>query len=321
MPGASAVSTTRIVIAFALLYVIWGSTYLAIGIAVTTIPPLTMAAVRFLVSGLILHLYCRLRGEPPLTPAQWGAAALLGLLLLLLGNGLVCVAERTIPSGIAALVICMTPLWMTLLSWLTGQSAAPRSWAWLGILCGIGGVAGLMLSRGHQAAALDYRGLGCLLLASLAWSVGSVCSRLLPAPASPLLASAGQMWCGGILLLIAAVALGETDSWHHLPSHVGPAAAWALLYLTVVGSLLGYGSYVFLLRHVPSGLVSTYAFVNPVIAVLLGWLVNQEVITARMLIAGGVIVLGVVLMVLAGNRPVAVQRRSGSQSQLRRPTR
>jgi len=321
MPGAAPASTTRIVIAFALLYVIWGSTYLAIGIAVTTIPPLTMAALRFLASGLVLHLYCRLRGEPPLTPAQWGAAALLGALLLLLGNGLVCLAERTIPTGIAALVICMTPLWMTLLSWLTRQSAAPRPWAWLGILCGIGGVAGLMLSRGHQAEALDYRALGWLVLASLAWSVGSVCSRLLPAPSSPLLASAGQMWCGGILLLIAAMALGETASWHHLPGHVSAASAWALLYLTVIGSLLGYGSYVFLLRHVASGLVSTYAFVNPVIAVFLGWLLHDEVITLRMLMAGGVIVLGVVLMVLAGPAPAAVQRRSGSQTQLRRPTR
>jgi len=165
MAAAETVSTTRIVIAFALLYVIWGSTYLAIGIAVTSIPPMTMAALRFLASGLILHCYCRLRGEAALSPAQWAAAALLGALLLVIGNGLVCLAERTIPSGIAALMICMTPLWMTLLSWLTRQSAAPGPWAWVGILCGIGGVAGLVLAPGHHAAPLDVPALVLLVFA------------------------------------------------------------------------------------------------------------------------------------------------------------
>jgi drug/metabolite transporter (DMT)-like permease len=294
----SQASTGRLVLAFSLLYVIWGSTYLAIAIAGTGGPPLALAAIRMLAAGAILHAICRLRGQPALTPRQWLAASVVGGLLMVLGNGLLWLAEQRVPSGETALMIAMTPLWMTLLSWCMGLNDRPRWPVWAGMVLGLVGV-GWLSGLSHLGSHVEPQRLRDVLLilaASLCWSVGSVLSRVMPAPSSPLMASAAQTWAGGVQLLAVSLILGN---WHaHMFKTMTWPAASALLYLIIAGSMLGYASYMYLLRHVSTSLASTYAFVNPIIAVLLGWLILGEPLGMRALGAGSLIIIAVTLIVI-----------------------
>ncbi len=302
MPPSSAPQlapgTGLLVLAFALLYLTWGSTYLAIAVALHGGPPLAMAALRMLIAGAILHAVQRLRGEAAVTPRQWLAAALVGGLLMVLGNGLLWLVEARVPSGQAALVLALVPVWMTVLAWAVGHQKRPRWQVWVGMVLGVAGVAwlsgyGRATSGVERWHLLDF---GLLLVSSLSWALGSVLARVLPAPRSPLLASAAQTWAGGVLLLL--VSLLHRD-WHvHMFSGLKLSSASALLYLIVAGSLVGYSCYVFLLRHVSVSLASTNAFVNPIIAVLLGWLILGEPVSPRVLISGALIVLAVALIVL-----------------------
>ncbi|MEU4832372.1 EamA family transporter [Streptosporangium sp. NPDC023615] len=283
--------------ALAIVYVVWGSTYLAIRITIETLPPLLSGAGRFLVAALVLGVAVRLlkgRQAFRMTWKQAGGAALIGLLLLNGGNGLVAVAEQHISSGLAALLVASVPLWLVILRILTRDR--PQILTLTGVLVGFGGVAALSLNGGGSAA--DGTGIVIILLASLSWSVGSFLSSRIPMPADPFAASTVEMVVGGAGLAVSAALAGE-----HVDLATVSTRSWiALAYLILVGSLIGFTAYVWLLGNAPISLVSTYAYVNPVVAVLLGALVLSEPVTGSMVAAGVVIVIGVALVVSTERR-------------------
>lgn len=291
--SATPTPTTHLVVAFAVLYVVWGSTYLGMAVAIESMPPLAMAAVRFAIAGGLLMAVLRLTGTPAPTLPQWRSAAVTGGLLFLGGNGLVCWAQQTVPSGVTALIIAVTPLWMTMLPWLARRTARPRGVVLIGIALGIAGVVVLVGAPGGvEASAALVGAMLLLVLATLSWALGSLSARVLPLPASPWMSSAAQMVCGAFGLGLASLAMGE-----HLHVETVSTRSWiAFTYLVLVGSIMGFGAYVYLLQRTSMAKVSTYAFVNPVVAVILGWLVLGEPVTLRTLVAGALIIAAVVLI-------------------------
>jgi len=296
-PATPAARQAHLLIAFALLYVCWGSTYLAIRIAVATWPPLLMAAARFTVAGAVLYAVLRARGTPPPTRRNWGAAFISGGLLLGIGNGSVCWAEQWVPSGVAALIIASTPLWMTLLPWLGRRAPAPPLLVMVGVLLGLAGVGILLGGRptthGTGAPALA---TFAVIGATLSWAVGSLWSRRLPLPRSPFLSTAMQMLAAGPLLALAGTIHGELG--HLSPAMLTATPLLAIGFLVLFGSIAGFGSYVFLLRHTTPTRASTYAFVNPLIAVVLGWAIAGETLGPRTFVASALIVGSVAAVVL-----------------------
>ena len=291
-------SRARILAAFAAIYVIWGSTYLAIAIAIQTAPPFLMAGVRFLVAGLLLYAWMRARGEPRPTLPHWRSAAIVGGLLLLGGNGAVVWAEQRVPSGIAALLVATLPVWLVLLDWARPKGVRPSGLVFGGLALGLVGV-GVLVGPATLAggARIDVIGALVLMVGSICWAVGSLYSRQAPLPKSSALGMAIQMLAGGGLLVLAGTLAGE---WGELDvGAISAASAGAILYLIVFGSLIGFTAYMWLLRVVPPARVATYAYVNPVVAVLLGWLVLAEPISARTMIAAAIIVGAVALIVSA----------------------
>jgi drug/metabolite transporter (DMT)-like permease len=281
-----------VVAAFAAVYVVWGSTYLAILFAIETIPPFLMAGARFLVSGAALYAWTHSRGAPRPTRANWRAAAVVGAFLLVGGNGGVAWAEQRVPSGLAALLVATVPLWMVLLDWWRGGGARPAGRTWAGIAVGFVGL-GILVGPAELlgGGAADPLGAGALVIASTLWAVGSVYSRRAALPESPFQATAMEMLAGGALLVLVGSATGE---WGRLdPAAVSGRSLLALGYLIAFGSCVGFTAYIWLLRHVEVAKVSTYAYVNPVVAVFLGWLLAGEPVTARTLAAAAVIVVAV----------------------------
>jgi drug/metabolite transporter (DMT)-like permease len=287
-----------IIAALAAVYIIWGSTYLAIRFAVETLPPFLMAGVRFVVAGAVLYGWRRARGFPAPSGSQWRAATVVGGLMLLGGNGGVVWAEQWIESGTAALIVATVPLWMVLLDWLRPEGRPPRPLVWAGIAVGLLGV-GLLFGPPDDAP-MYTAGWVVLVLASISWAIGSLYSRtaLLPAP---LLATGMQMLAGGALLLAASVLTGEL--WGLDPATFSTRSILALIYLVVFGALIGYSAYVWLLRVTSAAVASTYAYVNPVVAVFLGWSLAGEALTPRIALASAVIVGGVVLITRSARRP------------------
>ena len=267
------------------VYVIWGSTYLAIRIGLEGFPPFLMAGIRFALAGGAMFVVLRARGTPAPRRAQWGAAALVGLLLLVGGNGLVSVAEQSVASGLAALVVATTPIWAALLAGIWGQW--PARGEWLGLALGIGGVA--LLSLGGDLRANPW-GAGVVLLAAGSWALGSVWSRHLPLPPGPI-ASAVEMLAAGGILLLASVLTGE-----RMPGVPGPRPLLALAYLVVFGSIVAFSAYGYLLARVRPTLATSYAYVNPLVAVALGAGILGEPITPVTGLAMAVILAGVVLV-------------------------
>lgn len=303
--------------AFAAVYLIWGSTYLAILFAIETLPPFLMAATRFLVAGALLYGWMRWRGAERPDARQWRAAVVVGGLLLFGGNGLVVWAEQWVPSGVAALLVATVPFWMVMLEWARPGGARPGAGVLLGLLLGFGGIA-LLIGPGEWAGGgVHLPGALALLLASFSWATGSIYSRGAPLPASPLLATSMQMLAGGGLLLAAGTLLGE---WGRVElGAVSVRSAAALLYLIVFGSLVGFSAYVWLLRVSTPARVSTYAYVNPVVAVLLGWALAGEALTARVVVAVAVIVGAVAVITTRRARPrVAAHAGAGGRALRRR---
>ena len=283
------------------VYVFWGSTYLAIQFAIQTIPPFLMAAFRFLLAGSVLYAWRRLSGDPAPSRFHWRSAAIVGLFLLLGGNGGVVWAEQRVVSGVAALLVGSTPLWMVLIDWVRGVYR-PTGKTLAGVLVGFAGIAVLVgpseLTGLHGS--IDPLGAGVLMLAAFLWAVGSLYSRGARLPSSPLLGTGMEMLCGGAGLLLAGTFSGE---WARLD--LGAVSLPSLLglgYLILFGALGGFTSYTWLLRNAPTPLVSTYAYVNPVVAILMGNLLAAEPLTPRVLLAAAVIVGAVALITL--NRPV-----------------
>ena len=300
-PEARQTETTRWRVGAALgtVYLVWGSTYLAIRFAVETLPPLLMAGVRYTLAGSVLYAFLRLRGAPPPARRDWLPAAFVGLLMVTVGNGALSWAEVTVPSGTAALLVASMPVWMVLLDWLAFGGRRPRAAVGLGLLAGIAGVA-LLLGSGHgggAAADAHRRVLGGLvvLVGSMGWAFGSLWSRDVPLPSPPLLGTALQMLCGGIVLTLVGLAAGEASVLAARPPSLRSLAG--LAYLIVLGSLVAYTAYMWVLRHASASLVSTYAYVNPVVAVFLGWLIAGETLSARTLLAAAVIVAAVAVII------------------------
>jgi drug/metabolite transporter (DMT)-like permease len=287
--------------ALAVVYVIWGSTYLAIREAILTIPPLLMASVRFLIAGGILYAVAVRRGDRAgdrPTRAQWWTTFVIGVLLLAGGNGAVTLAERTVPTGVAALVIATVPVWMALIDRVFfGQRLAWQ--AVVGLALGFAGLA--LLVGGPGGGHLDPRGMVIVLIAPLSWAAGSMYSRTAHLPARPLVGTAMQMLGGGAALAVAAAIHGEFAQIHL--GEVSLRSALGLAYLIVFGSWGGFVAYAWLLRVAPVSLIGTYAYVNPVVAVFLGWLILHEAVAGRTLLAAAVIVVAVALIVSARRLP------------------
>lgn len=291
--------------AFAAVYLIWGSTYLAIRVAVETLPPLLMAGVRFVTAGTLLFAWLRFWGATWPTAAHWRSAAVVGGLLLLGGNGLVVWAQQYVPSGPAALLVATVPIWMVLLHALGPRGVRPGLLEIGGLLLGLLGLvvlvypAALGLS-GQAVERIDPWGAAALVLASLSWSVGSLYSRHATLPQAPLVATAIEMICGGGMQIVAGLLLGE--AWRFNPAGVTWQSLAAMGYLIVFGSWIGFSAYVWLLRVAPPARVATYAYVNPVVAVLLGWLILSEAMTTLKIAAMALIVTAVVLITMRRRR-------------------
>ena len=270
----------KTLLAFGIIYFVWGSTFLFIRIGVRELPPLLFAALRFLPAGLILYGWMIAQGERAPTLRQWTSATLLALLIFVGDYGLLFWAEQHVPSGIAAVMLATIPLFMALseIIFLRTQKLTIR--LALALLIGIGGVAVLM-SRSLMlgSAPIDSRGAIALIFASMSWSVASVLSRKLPLPPSKVMSAGAQMLAGGILLTITAAAFGEFRGFH--PAAISGRAWFALVYLIVFGSLIGFTAYVWLLHHESPTKVGTYAYVNPVVAVLLGYFFGGETLGMR----------------------------------------
>lgn len=294
-PGRREPPLSAVLLAFAAVYGIWGSTYLAIRFAIETIPPLLMAGVRFLTAGALLYAWCRRRGVPAPTRAQWRAAVVVGGLLLLGGNGAVVVAEQWIPSGLAALLVAAVPLWMVLLDWGWGSRLRPSGRVAVGLMAGFGGVGMLAGAPGVGAGGtMELVGGGLVLMGALSWAAGSLYSRSAPQPAHPRMWVATQMLAGGALLLPAAVATGELARLDL--GGVSAKSVLALAYLIVFGALVAYAAYIWLLSVSTPARVGTYAFVNPVVAMFLGWALADEPLSFRSLLAAAIIVGAVVVI-------------------------
>jgi drug/metabolite transporter (DMT)-like permease len=301
-PQSAPAPRGQIVAAFAAVYVLWGSTYLAIQFAIQTLPPFLMAGVRFLVAGAIVYLWARWReGAAHGSRSEWRQAGVVGAFLLLGGNGAVVWAEQRVPSGVAALLVATVALWMVGLEWARPNGTRPTMPVIGGVLLGLAGV-GVLVGPQQLAGggAVDRLGAAVLVAASLSWAVGSLASRSDRMPRSVMLGTGMQMLVGGALLVVAGLLHGEAANirWRDMSG----ASLAALAYLVVFGSLVGFTAYIWLLGKVSAASVSTYAYVNPVVAVLLGWAIAGEPITARTLVAGGVIVAAVALITLGRSR-------------------
>lgn len=281
----------RIWAALGTIYVVWGSTFLAIAIVVRDLPPFMSMALRHLVAGaaLFAFVWWRRRGRLEVGRRQWGAAFVFGGALFLVSHGLLAWAQQDVPSGVAALLVGTIPLWFAILARLAfGERLGGRAFA--GLVLGFLGLALLVDPTGEEGA--EPLGALAIVIGAFTWAAGSLAARRLPLPKDTLLAAAMGMLAGGSLLALVSAFGGELDDARFTAEALG-----AIAYMVVVGSFIGFTAYVWLLKVAPASTVSTYAYVNPVIAVLLGWAFNDEVISGRTLLAGAAIVVGVALMV------------------------
>ena len=294
----------RIAVAMLAIYLVWGSTYLAIRFAVETIPPFIMAGTRYLLPGLLLMVWRRFSGDPPPTRRQWLAGAIVGLFLLLGGNGLVSWAEQRVESGIAALIVGMVPIWMVIFDAVLTR-IRPRWQVIVGLLTGFGGIIFLIgpESLFGQNPRYDLLGIGILVLAAFLWAIGSIYSRDADLPRSPLLGTSIEMLAGSAGLYIASLVTGEWKTF--IVAAVSQQSLLGLLYLILLGTLVGFVAYTWLLRNAPISLVSTYAYVNPLVAILLGNLLVQEPLNWQVALAAAIIIGSVVLINSFRRKPVS----------------
>jgi len=289
--------------ALLILYVVWGSTYLGIAVSIQTIPPFFMGAIRFAIAGTVLLAWEFLRHRRELTwPSrrEWRDSAIVGALLLGFGNGFVALGERTVPSGIAAILIAMVPLWLSVLGWLYFREKLPRIVV-LGVVIGLVGVALLVWPVGAGANAFDAFGIIVLMLSPIAWSHGSLFSaRAAHLPPRPLVATSLQMLIAAVVLGVIGILTGELGRFHL--EAISTASLLALTYLIVIGSMLAFNAYAWLLRNAPLSLIGTYAYVNPVVAVALGAIFLAEPISLRTVVAAAVILAAVAMIVTARGR-------------------
>ena len=286
----------QLVTAFAALYIVWGSTYLGIFFAIQSIPPFLMAGARFFLAGLIMFAIARVQGPLRSKWNDWKLSLIVGACLLLCGNGGVTISEKFIETGLASLIVATVPIYITLIGWLVGMTPRPSGVVWLGLAGGFLGVTALLgpelrFSGGSRAAI----GMSILLVTSFIWSAGSLYSRAVKHVASPFFAAAQQMFCGGILLMLVGLLTGELKDFH--PGKITALSLGAFAYLVLIGAIVGYTAYFWLLRNCDPAKVATYAYVNPIVAVLLGAVFAQEVVPLRTLLAA-VLIIGSVALII-----------------------
>jgi drug/metabolite transporter (DMT)-like permease len=290
----------KLFFAFASVYIVWGSTYLAIRLAIETIPPLLMAGVRFIIAGSIMYLWGRFRTDERPTRAHWKSAAIVGLMLLLVGNGGLSWSEQLIPSGIAALLVAVSPLWFILIDWMQGGTR-PTAGVFIGLAFGTLGIAILVdpadLVGGGEVSLL---GASVLLMSSICWAFGSFYSRRATLPSSPALANGMEMLVGGVALLVVGVLTGEVADLHF--AVITNKSLWAMAYLVVFGSIIGFSSYIWLFHNTTPTRASTYAYVNPIVAVIIGWSVGGEQLPTRVFLAAALIIAAVAAITIFGTR-------------------
>jgi drug/metabolite transporter (DMT)-like permease len=290
--------TWKTLLAFAIIYFVWGSTFLAIRVGVQQVPPLLFAAMRFLAAGLVLYGWMVARGEPSPTRRQWFSASLLALLIFVFDYGLLFWAEIRVPSGIAAVMMATIPAFIALSEVIFLRTQRLTARLAFALLLGIAGVA-VLVSRSLNlgGAPIDTVGAMALVFASLTWSVAAVLNRKLPLPPSKVMSAGAQMLAGGVMLTLAAAGFGEFHSFH--PSAISRGAWLALLYLIVAGSIVGFTAYVWLIHHESPTKVGTYAYVNPVVAVLVGYFLGGEALGTRTVLGTICVLISVVVITTA----------------------
>jgi drug/metabolite transporter (DMT)-like permease len=299
---------TRLAIffAFAALYLIWGSTYLFIRFAIDSIPPFLMAGSRYLTAGFLMYAIARAQVAKSPALVTWRSSLIVGGFLLLGGNGGVTLSEKYIDTGLAAVIVATVPIYIVLLSWITRATPRPRLPVLLGLAGGFIGVGVLMAPAIHFSANDSQRpvtGMLILLVASFLWSVGSLYSRNAMSADSPFLAAAQQMICGGALLFLAGLITREKVDLHAISAH----SIWAWIYLVLIGAIIGFSAYIYLLRHCDPAKVATYAFVNPIVAVTLGTLFAGEHLTSHTIVAAALIIGSVAIVITTDQlRPKSV---------------
>jgi len=296
--GRRHATRAQIVAAFASIYLVWGSTYLAIRYAVQTIPPFLMGGIRFVISGLLLYLWARSRGAPRPTRLHWRNAVVAGGFLLLGGNGAVVWAEQFVPSGLTALLVSILPFWLVIIEWVRPPRRRPSGAVLAGLVLGFIGII-VLVGPSDLGGHGDVSSLGALvlILGSLSWAIGSFWSRDAQLPESGLLTTGMEMLGGGVLLLIVGALTGEISQFdiHRISS----ASAAGLIYLITFGSLIGFTSYIWLLDKVSPARLGTYAYVNPIVAVLLGWAIAGERLSVRTGVAAAIVICAVAIITTA----------------------
>ena len=294
-------SSTLLFFAFLAVYVVWGSTYLAMRFGVESFPPLLLAGTRHLITGLVFYPFLRWKTGIRPTAAHWTTASITGFLLLCVGNGGVCWAELTVPSGVTALLVAMVTLWMVLVDWLRPGGHRPSNRVFFGIVLGFAGLALLVgPARLGSSGRIDPIGAGVLVIASFAWACGSIYSKHGSLPGSAMLSMSMQCLAGGTALWIGGFLTGEVHDFHLAAISL---RSWlSVAYLIAFGSGIGFTAYIYILKNSTAARVATYAFVNPVVALLLGWILAGEELTLRTVIAAAVI-LGAVMVVITAPHP------------------
>lgn len=297
---------TKVWVALITLYIVWGSTYFGIKVAIETIPPFFHAGIRFLISGIILVIWQRAVGSTMPTRNQWIATFIIGNLLLLGGNGLVAWAEQTIPSGIAALIIGSVPLFLVIMEAFRPNGVKPNWQSILGLIIGFVGI--FILVGPNEIAGgetkLNPFGVIALLGACLFWAIGSIYSKSADLPKSTLMTTGAEMLMGSIGLFLVSLLTGELNGWN--PAEVSTRSLIGLIYLITIGSIIGFGSYIWLLQNAPISLVATYAYVNPIVAVLLGYFFGNEILEPRIWLATAIII-GAVAFINNKSKPQVKQ--------------
>jgi drug/metabolite transporter (DMT)-like permease len=302
--GRTHASRAQIIAAFASIYLVWGSTYLAIRYAVETIPPFLMGGLRFLISGALLYAWSRYRGAERPTRIHWRNALIAGGFLLLGGNGAVVWAEQFVPSGLTALLVSILPFWLVIIEWVRPPRKRPHAAVLVGLVLGFIGIV-VLIGPADLGGHGDVRPIGALvlILGSLSWAIGSFYSRDAELPKSGLLTTGMEMLCGGALLLIVGLLSGELSQFD--VHRISGASAAGLIYLVTFGSLIGFTSYIWLLDKVSPARLGTYAYVNPVVAVILGWAIAGEKLSVRTGIAAVIVICAVALITTARSATTA----------------
>ena len=308
----------KVLLAFAIIYFVWGSTFLAIRVGVREVPPFLLAGMRFLVAGLVLYGWMRAKGTPSPTAREWGSASLLAILIFVFDYGLLFWAEKRVPSGVAAVMMATIPVFMAIAE--IGILRTQRLTARLAIalLVGIGGVAVLVShSVTFGEAPINTAGACALIVAAISWSIAASLSRKVPLPAAKAMSSGAQMFAGGVFLTLTAVLLGEFRGFH--VQAVSRGAWLALVYLIVAGSIIGFTAYVWLIHHESPTKVGTYAYVNPVVAVLVGYFLGGEAIGPRTIVGTLLVLVSVVVITTAPAKKARISRDVANVKELAEP--